>query len=332
VADALVNIGPEAIPELKEALNNSTKEIIGAIRNIIQRIEKAQEQKKGTPATEPKRSSALETGPGMAAQPVDEASQILWDVATGAISKENAKARLSEALPVLDVPHHQRDAAYDALIAQASVVTAALGVRRNSRYASPSRDEILAVATKIKEAGIEVFVPKSQFPGDTAGKYRRAIEAVGGKLRAYQKIEDLQNLVKNPAKSIVMTSGMTGDDLALVEALKAGNSKLRFMSFEKVEELESMGVDELDNYQADILGILLVARVITPEDCLDQGNPTYRLLLHLLEDYMPDGVSVENYVNDIVTNASRFIKTILKALPITAYKTMRQSMEVLWSA
>ncbi len=89
-----------------------------------------------------------------------------------------------------------------------------------------------------------------------------------------------------------------------------------------MEDLSKLTADELDNYEAEILSILLIARAITPADIQDKGNPIYRMLSHLLE----------NYIQDIVTNAVRLIKTILKALPIAAYKAMKQSVEVLWSA
>ncbi|MDP3790575.1 MAG: HEAT repeat domain-containing protein [Candidatus Omnitrophota bacterium] len=201
-----------------------------------------------------------------------------------------------------------------------------------SRYSKPSDDDIRLMVSRIKEAGVEIFIPKSQFPGNTTGRYRAIIESIGGSLRVYQYVEDLQTMIKTPAKSIIMTSGISDVDAGILRLLKDQASELRLMNFAKMDDIDKMTSDELDNYEADIFSILLLTRVITPEDFQDKGSPTYRMLSHLLEDYMPEELSVENYIEGIVTNADRLIKTILKALPITVYRAMRQSVEVLWSA
>jgi len=185
--------------------------------------------------------------------------------------------------------------------------------------------------SRIKEAGVEVFIPKSQFPGDNISRYRGIVEAIGCVLRPYQRIEDLKTMIKNPERAIVMASDMTNGDADLLQTLKASLPALRVMNFAKMDDLDKLCSDELDNYEAEILSILLIARIITPEDLQDKSNSTYRMLSHLLEDYMPDGISVENYIQNIVTSATRLIKTVLKALPIAAYKAMRQSVEALWS-
>jgi hypothetical protein len=177
-----------------------------------------------------------------------------------------------------------------------------------------------------------VFVPKSQFPQDTIGKYRNALESIGGKLRVYQNVDDLDGMITNPGKSIVMTVDIKDSDVKILESLKANKNALRFLNFAKMKDLDKLSPDELDNYEGEMLGILLVARIITSEDFQDKGSSAYRMLSHLLEDYMPEGISVENYIQDIVVNAARLIKTILKALPATAYKVMKQSVEVLWAA
>ncbi|MCX5679000.1 MAG: hypothetical protein NTY76_07870 [Candidatus Omnitrophica bacterium] len=217
-------------------------------------------------------------------------------------------------------------------LAMAGSVVLGLVGKPREKYAKPANEDIRLIASRIKEAGIEVFIPKSQFLGDTIAKYRGVVESIGGKLRVYQNIEALQGMVEYPAKSIIMTAGISEGDMALLQSLKASMGQLRFMNFAKMEDLSTMSVEEVDNYQADILSILLIARIITPEDFQDKGSPTYRMLAHLLEDYMPEGVAVENYIQDIVTNAARLVKTILKALPVAAYKVMRQSVEVLWAA
>ncbi len=48
---------------------------------------------------------------------------------------------------------------------------------------------------------------------------------------------------------------------------------------------------------------------------------------------MPDSVSVDDYINCIITNAERFIRMILKPLERIKYEEgMRAAVAVLWSA
>ena len=253
-------------------------------------------------------------------------NDLLWQAATGAITEKEAMDKLAQVAPKVN---KNVLATWIAVAKKAGPGRAARTTK--PKYAIPSEDDIKGIAARIKGSGIEVFMPKSQFPRDSIIKYRSALEAIGSQLRVYQDVKDLESMIQNPAKSIVMTTGLSESDAALLESLKARSEQLRFMSFAKMEDLNTMSVDEIDNYQAEILGILLVARIITPEDLKDSGNPTYRLLSHLLEAYMPEGLLVDEYIKDIVNNVARLIRTILKALPIEAYKEMRTAVAVLWS-
>jgi hypothetical protein len=178
---------------------------------------------------------------------------------------------------------------------------------------------------------------KSCFPKNTYAFYRQQVEAVKGKLVIYQNAEDLDGMIDDPDKSIVMNTYREDDPkredtLNSLQSLKLKHSGLRVMNFERMEDLDKMDDSELHNYLTETLSILMLSRIITPEESQDKGSSIYRMLSHLLEDYMPDGVSVENYIESIVNSAARFIKTILRALPATTYKMMKHAVEVLWSA
>ena len=268
---------------------------------------------------------------GSMAKRVDQITEILWNASLGYITMIEAEERLAKLVPEAKLTQTERNAIFDIWLSQASLVMAAIAVRR-TKYGKPSDKDIRLIATRIKEAGAEVFIPKSQFRGDGISKYRGIVETIGGKLRVYQNIEDLQNMITNPEKSIIMTTDVDDKDVNFLQNLNLKMENLRFMNFARMEDFDKMGLEELDNYEAEILSILLAARIITQEDFQDKGSPAYRMLSHLLEDYMPDNVSVESYIQDMVMNAARSIKTILKALPITVYKVMRQSVEVLWAA
>jgi hypothetical protein len=352
IKDALVEIGPGILPELRKIAENEKNENARKIiMEVIKEIERAQAQKKEpakgssmlTPRSEvaPGSRQQVEAAiPALARMRADESSaqadnitDILWRAAIGAISAGEAKAELEAVAPNIGTTQAEKDMIHDRWLALAARAAGSLGVQRLARRSKPGDEDIRRqVASRLKNAGIEVFVRKSQFPGDTIATYKEIVESMGNKLRPYQKVEDLEGMVTDPSKSIIMTTDVTEPESAVLEALKAKAPALRFMNFAQMEDLDKMEPVEFENYQADVLSILLLARVITPEDIKDNGNITYQLLLHLLEEYMPEGTTVDSYIKDIVANAARLIKTILKALPATAYKTMRQAVEVLWAA
>lgn len=355
-ARALGEIGPvtnDVVPALTKALKDEDEDVRENAKEAIGKIKKAEE--KNAPKESPKKSRMLNNpiapqGTMKATEEIESVmyqldnmrsgeqrrantiTEVLWNAGRGIVSKVQAKEELAKLAPEVEASSKERSDVYDQWLAMANLTMLGLGVRSEEKHAKPTDEDIRLIASRIRESGVEVFIPKSQFPGNAIVRYREIMESIGGQLRVYQHIEDLQAMIKNPAKSIVMAVGVSGNDMELLEVLKTNASELRFMNFEKMDDLNKMAADELDNYEAEMLSILLIARIITPEDFQNKGSSTYRMLAHLLEDYIPEGVTIENYIQDIVTNAARLIKTILKALPIAVYKAMRQSVEVLWSA
>jgi len=276
-----------------------------------------------------------------------EAIDVLWAAASGAIPRRLAYKKLAKAAPNVAVTPAGIKVVHTAwLKAAAKIYTAMASLniiktggrqRRLSDGKDISDEDIKSIPAKIKEFGVEIFAPKSQFPGNSLCQCKRILESSGGKLITYQYIEDLKERITNPGKSIIMTVDATKEELQFLLELrdlkkKEKNEYLRSMNFAKMENLDKMNPEEVGNYEAAFLSILLEARIITPEDLQDKGSPTYRMLSLLLKDYMPENVPVENYIQDIVTDEARLINTILKALPKTTYKVMRHSVEVLWSA
>ena len=350
-----VEFGKDDMPVLQRLLNSKNEAYRKAAARVLTQMGQIKGEKQDAPAAKPAGSSMLDMKPSIpehikiqmktigetipdlglmrfsASQRVDAITEILWKAGLGSVSTAEAKEKLAGLVPEAGKTAEERDKVYAAWIAQAKTTMLAMSIKSN-RYDPPSDEEIRQIAARIKESGVEVFMPKSQFPGDTISKYKGIIEATGGKLRVYQHVEDLPAMIKDPARSIVMTVDVIDEDARLLQTLGASVEGIRFMNFAKMDDLDKMEPGELDNYEAEILSILLIARIITPEDFRDKGNSTYRMLSHLLEDYLPEGVLVEDYIMDIFVNAAKLIKTILKALPATAYKAMRQAVEVLWAA
>jgi len=96
---------------------------------------------------------------------------------------------------------------------------------------------------------------------------------------------------------------------------------------------------EHENYIAETLSMLLVARAITPEEAQDPGAVMYQMLAHFLESHMQDTNEVGTYIRTMVdgsisvmTKLRYLLKTVLMAVPITAYRIMKPAVQILWSA
>lgn len=200
--------------------------------------------------------------------------------------------------------------------------------------------DINAIVKNIKEEEIEVFIPKSELPDSTHKNVRDALSQIfGDKLRVYNNINDLPGMVKNPAKSIIMTVGISSQDVALTPVL----SKLegvRLMNFQQtnIDELIEKGLHE--NYIKDTLTKLLVARIITPEEGQKPLSEAYILLSNLLVGHL-DEDEIDGYIKElvdesapIITKLVNLVNKILKALPIEAFKdeALKPAVQVLWSA
>jgi len=329
-----------------------------ALLGLLRKAERRKKEKPGErPAEEKKaaemlaiaslgRSGYLEF-PGAAARgtdAVDRISEILWEAGQGAIPRDEARARLAKVAAEL-TPSVAGEASevYDAWIDHARSIMLAMALTVEGKHKKPDDLDILAVAKRVKESGIEVFVPASQVPGGVQPQFRRILDTVfGDRLTFYQRIEDLAGMIKNPEKSIVMTVDLTDNDIASLEKLKTDLRKLRFMNFENVDikklSKEELRV-ELENYLAETISILLVARAITADDTRDKASPMYRMLSHLLESRMAETSQIDSYIAaitdvsvDPISKLRYLLKAILKAMPVAVYKLMKPAVEVLWSA
>ena len=265
------------------------------------------------------------------------------------------KSSKTGALEERDLVREVSDAAFDRLWNGQSINTGneAVDTRINGAAASilvtlgvfafpkPKDMDIRAIATRITDLDIEVFMPKSQFPNDTLRRFKEGLGRIfGDRLRVYDNLADLATMIKNPGKSVVMTVDLNSEQLTSVRDSFNNLKDARFMNFERinVEEFISQGL--YDNYMMDTLSKLLVARAITKEEASDETSPYYRMLAHLLSGHLPKE-EIGGYIRQIANNEMdpvvkllNLVKLILRALPIEAYKTdgMKPAVEVLWSA
>jgi len=218
-------------------------------------------------------------------------------------------------------------------------VASALAVAATGKHESPADLDIQAIASVIKDKEIEVFMPASEFSKNMTRPFRNTLENIfGDRLRIYLNLEDLKNMVKNPGKSIVMTVDLTGNQIDALKGAGIDLNLMRFINFGPVN-IGEMTPEEHENYIAETLSILLVARAITEENARDKGSLMYRMLAHLLESHMDDVKKIDTYITTIangsinpVSKLRYILKTILRAVPITAYKIIKPAVEVLWSA
>ena len=155
-------------------------------------------------------------------------------------------------------------------------------------------------------------------------------------LRKYDRLEDLQNMIKDPSRAIVMTTDLTQKDVKRIINLGIDLKKVRFVNFGSIN-VKGMNRIEHENYIAEVLSILLIAKVITEEDLKGEGSPLYRMLAYLLTGYM-ETAKIDDYIRTFVsisiTPASKLsymINAILKAVRIEKYRIMNPPIQVLCS-
>lgn len=217
--------------------------------------------------------------------------------------------------------------------------------KNDPSFPKPDDADVRAIAGKILKFDIEVFMPQSQFPGDSLARFKQGLGRVfKDRLRIYDDFTNLAGMIKNPKKSIVMTVNLVDTQIAALEHVANENNlelkDVRFMNFQSNNILDLVKKGLHDIYIKDVLSKLLVARAISEDDAHDPGSPHYRMLAHLLEGHLQKD-AIDAYicrmVNDLMNPIEKLIsllKDILKAVPIEAYDTERvkPAVEVLWAA
>ncbi|MCM8760916.1 MAG: hypothetical protein NC933_02095 [Candidatus Omnitrophica bacterium] len=270
---------------------------------------------------------------------LEEVVDLLWKAAHCEVPEEQAIDALARLAPDVRSSDYQPRDIYRSWIKYAYAIILGMGLSVSGKYAKPSDLDILAVSGRIKETPMEIFIPDSQIPGGETSRFRKVLESrFGSRLRTYQKIEDLKGMIKNPDKSVVMTVGLTPEQAAAIKNMQIDLAKTRFVNFSKTN-LGRMTAAEYENYMVETISILILSRAITAEEARDRGSYIYQMLAHLLESHMENSEEVDTYLKTITDNSmdplarlTYILKTILKAVPITAYKVMKPALEVLWSA
>jgi len=262
---------------------------------------------------------------------LDKMVDVLWLSGTRVISEKEARARLVSLAPRVS------DETRNAWMELAASVVLTMGITRVGKHAKPEDLDIKAVAARIKELGIEVFIPSSEVPDSGDKKdVRQALENMfGDRVRYYNDLAHLQSInIESPEKAIVMIVGLGKSDLDMLDSM---DDQIRFMNFEKAN-IKRMSTVEHENYIAETLSILLVARAITLEEAQNEYSLHYQMLAHLLEGHITEG-ELPKYIRRIADNnislRQRLVYVIhnaLKAVPAAAYKLIKPAVQVLWSA
>lgn len=318
--EALKSMGSaKALPALRGAVNDENERVRNAAKYAIERIEGAQQGKDRTNPAE-KRSGLVETmeEEKVAVKNGDAALERLWNSEAAGTGNADIDRKMTlAAMPVL----------------------AALGV---FAFPKPESDsDIQAIAARVREHDIEVFMPRSQFPKETLQKFRDGLgRTFGDRLRVYDSLADLALMIKDPARSVVMTVDLSDEQVAYAKDILGDLKDVRFMNFEAINIKELISQGAYENYIQDTLSKLLVARVITQEEANDESSPSYRMLAHLLSGHLPRE-EIGSYIRqiadnemDIVKKMRNLIRQILKAMPVEAYKDeqLKPAIQVLWAA
>jgi len=233
------------------------------------------------------------------------------------------------------------------LNSMAMVLLGALGI---PAFPKPDDIDIKKIASRINDMENEILLPNTLFPGDKLDDFKKGVGRIfGDKIRIYDAnmIEhDLPGMIRNPKRTIVMTMGLkaaTASALAaeLGQAQDKDMRDVRFMNFDMVDVDKLINEEAYESFMTETLGILLVARVITPKEARDETSVAYRMLACLLEGHI-DKDEMLKYIGTITDDVmsvgqklNMLVNLILKGLPIEAYDIGSQRMkalQVMWAA
>ena len=333
----------EAIEPLKDIAGDKSeknKELSEAAKEALEKIELKKKEKLNK--KEPKKGTNGMAGASLSIERAEDAADILWLGGTGEIPDDELDTVLSTKLPPQFVRGQRFKEVRNAWTLNAAMVLYLIG-RRTGHNNMPERHEIEKLAARIKEAEIEVYMPVSQLPNGAIRQFKIPLEKIfGDRLKVYQDVEGLKGMIKKPQNAVVMTVGLTEDDIGRLDKMGSELGRVRFMNFEEVD-ISAMRRDQgkvaYENYIAETLSMLIIARTITEEEAADKTSPMYRMFAHLLEEHMADDEEIDAYISkvadgsiDPISKLRYLLKNILKAIKIEAYKMMKPALEILWSA
>lgn len=279
-----------------------------------------------------------QTPPSLRNEVADAVFEELWE---GGVDRVRENLRLANAGNLMPQPSANKDA--EKVLELASAALAGLGFMA---FPKPEDTDIQAVAKRIKEKEVEVFLPASIFPKNKYVEIRKGLERIfGDKLKTYQDLSELGERIKNPANTIVMTRNFKESRIAELQKAVQGLKDVRFMNFDlSGDYLADLVKDKTayHNFIMETLGILLVARVLEKDEGTNPQSAGYRLMAHLLENRLESLDDIDKFIRDITddtisinTKLNNLIKFILKAIPIEKIKMesyLKGALQVLWSA
>jgi len=312
--------------------------VVGACESAINKIEAAQKAKEQpAPAQPVKPQSSI--SPSGSQNIATTTENILWQAVTGEKTRSEAKTAIAKVVSGNGLTAEQNEESAGALVRWAMMAAAGLQIPSKRLFNAPSDEEMRELAKIAKQRDIEVFIPAAHMPRQSFAKVRKALEErFGDRLRSYQKISDLQGMIKSPSNSIVMTLELTARQAEEISKMDPAFSEARFMNFENFDT-SALAETEFENYMAELLSVLLAARVITPEQARARTGVAYTTLAYLLEDRFDNPKSMGDYIENIADGSlpldkrlAYIIKAILRAVPITVFKELKHAVEVLWAA
>ena len=227
----------------------------------------------------------------------------------------------------------------------AGIVASVGTVETHDRYERPRDVTVVEAARDIAASSVELFVPQSLFPNNGFAQTREGfLAALGGQLRVYTDFDHLSRMIRDPKRSCVLLVGQ-GEVPEGLRAMIKDNpdlTRVRFVNAQAVD-LAQTDPEERNAYYRRIFAVMSLVRVIESDDISRESN-VYTLLTYYLGALLPEGISVDDYLNTLVSapqepeqflsHIARVITAILSYRPSLPYdmEEIEATTQVLWAA
>jgi len=281
---------------------------------------------------------------------VDEFVEILWKKVFGSMSKEQAKKELRALAP--QIPSGEEgEKLLDSLMKRAQSAVVAMSISASTAMSLPvfgvmrrvSEANIETLAREIAKEDIDVYLRESELPEDDgdARQIRSAIKAIfGDTVRTYQSVEELPRMITSPEqckRAVVMTVGLSATEIEALKRAKANLKDVRFVNFSPTD-LSNMTLEQHENYLAETIAELLIARIITQDD-IEGQTFRYQVLASLLGTRIGDSEALRDCIEliandelDVFEKLGHLANNAIPAIEVENYDNVRPTLAVLYAA
>ena len=214
------------------------------------------------------------------------------------------------------------------------------------RYPMPRNVDIMAVARDVVAQDMGLYLPQALLPNGGLRTLKDSLPAaVQDRIHVYTDLQHLAGIIREPDRACILLAQPADATLQqeFQAALKTnpGITRARFINAETPEQAAFTSA-ERNQYIRRMLAIMVLARMIDRAD-VERNSSVYTFLRYYLHAHLPEGMSAEGYIMNLITatateegflmKISSIINAMLSYRPIEAYTMdeMEHVTDVLWA-